>query len=146
MKMNIRLYYPSSILENTTRLLSKEHTHYVVNVMRLKRGSNLNFFNQAGEWSDDPTGQKAEQLSRLTLTSEDLGRFKTPSLRQAVFTAPYMHTGEFETLYDVVEHYTNVPQEPLIGHTEEFLLPLNWSKSDIEAVVQFVQMASNTIQ
>ncbi len=53
MKMNIRLYYPSSILENTTRLLSKEHTHYVVNVMRLKRGSNLNFFNQAGEWKSE---------------------------------------------------------------------------------------------
>lgn len=103
-------------------------------------------FNQAGEWSDDPAGQKANQLSRLTLTSEDLGRFKTPSLRQAAFTAPYMHTGEFETLYDVVEHYTNVHQEPQVGHTEEFLLPLDWSKSDIEAVVQFVQMASNTIQ
>ena len=38
--MNIRLYHPDSILENTTSLLNKEHTHYVVNVMRLKRGSN----------------------------------------------------------------------------------------------------------
>ena len=47
---NIRLYHPNSIVENTTSLLSKEHTHYVVNVMRLKRGSNINFFNKAGEW------------------------------------------------------------------------------------------------
>ena len=47
---NIRLYYPNSIAENTTSLLSKEHTHYVVNVMRLKRGSNINFFNKEGEW------------------------------------------------------------------------------------------------
>ncbi len=47
---NIRLYYPNSIIENTTSLLSKEHTHYVANVMRLKRGSNINFFNQEGEW------------------------------------------------------------------------------------------------
>ena len=45
--MNIRLYHPDSILENTTSLLSKEHTHYVVNVMRLKRGSNLNFKSRA---------------------------------------------------------------------------------------------------
>ena len=37
--MNIRLYHPNSIVENTTELLTKEHTHYVVNVMRLKRGS-----------------------------------------------------------------------------------------------------------
>ena len=47
---NIRLYNPNSIVENTTSLLSKEHTHYVVNVMRLKRGSNINFFNKEGEW------------------------------------------------------------------------------------------------
>ena len=47
---NIRLFHPENITKNTTGLLSKEHTHYVVNVMRLKRGSNLNFFNKDGEW------------------------------------------------------------------------------------------------
>ena len=47
---NIRLFHPENIIENTTCLLSKEHSHYVVNVMRLKRGSNLNFFNKDGEW------------------------------------------------------------------------------------------------
>ena len=47
---NIRLFHPENITENTTGLLSKEHTHYVVNVMRLKRGSNINFFNKDGEW------------------------------------------------------------------------------------------------
>ena len=47
---NIRLFHPENITENTTGLLSKEHTHYVINVMRLKRGSNLNFFNKGGEW------------------------------------------------------------------------------------------------
>ena len=47
---NIRLFFSDNILENTTSLLSKEHTHYIVNVMRLKRGSNINFFNKEGEW------------------------------------------------------------------------------------------------
>ena len=47
---NIRLYFPNNIVENTTSLLSKEHTHYVANVMRMKRGSNINFFNKEGEW------------------------------------------------------------------------------------------------
>ena len=51
--MNIRLYNPDSIEENSTSLLSKEHTHYVVNVMRLKRGSNINFFNSEGEWKSE---------------------------------------------------------------------------------------------
>ena len=48
---NIRLYYPETIIENSISLLSKEHAHYLSNVMRLKRGSNVNFFNKNGEWT-----------------------------------------------------------------------------------------------
>ena len=51
--MNNRLYYPNSIVENTSGLLTKEHTHYIVNVMRLKRGSEINFFNKRGEWKSE---------------------------------------------------------------------------------------------
>ena len=51
--MNIRLYHPDSIVENSTNLLSKEHTHYLTNVMRLKRGSVVNFFNNEGEWESE---------------------------------------------------------------------------------------------
>ena len=51
--MNIRLYYPDSIVENSTNLLSKEHTHYIINVMRLKRGSILNLFNNKCEWESE---------------------------------------------------------------------------------------------
>jgi len=47
---NIRLYYVESIVENSTCLISREHSHYIVNVMRLKKGSNINFFNKEGEW------------------------------------------------------------------------------------------------
>jgi len=46
----IRLYHQNSIVENSSSLLSKEHTHYITNVMRLKRGSNISFFNKDGEW------------------------------------------------------------------------------------------------
>ena len=47
---NIRLHYADSIVENSTSLVSREHSHYIVNVMRLKKGSNINFFNKEGEW------------------------------------------------------------------------------------------------
>ena len=57
-----------------------------------------------------------------------------------------MHTGQFETLYEVVEHYTDVEEFPIQGHAEEFLLPLDWNTDDIEAVVLFLQMASNNIE
>ena len=51
--MNIRLYYPNSIVENATALITKEHTHYIVNVLRLKRGDEINFFNENGEWKSE---------------------------------------------------------------------------------------------
>ena len=47
---NIRLYHRGNINKNATSLVSREHTHYLANVMRLKRGSNVNFFNNEGEW------------------------------------------------------------------------------------------------
>ena len=50
---NIRLFHNEVIKENDVCLLSKEHTHYLVNVMRLKRGSIVNFFNKDGEWKSE---------------------------------------------------------------------------------------------
>ena len=35
----------------------------------------------------------------------DFGKFKTPSLRNLAFTAPYMHDGRFATLMEVLDHY-----------------------------------------
>ncbi len=44
---------------------------------------------------------------RFSVTGEvvDRGRFKTPTLRGLVLTAPYMHDGSLKTLEDVVEFY-----------------------------------------
>tara|TARA_B100000963_G_C22541926_1_gene632592 strand:- start:229 stop:942 length:714 start_codon:yes stop_codon:yes gene_type:complete len=50
---NIRLYYPNSIAENSVSLLTKDQAHYISNVMRLKRGSIINFFNKQGEWQSE---------------------------------------------------------------------------------------------
>jgi cytochrome c peroxidase len=41
----------------------------------------------------------------ITLVESDKGRFKTPSLRNIEFTAPYMHDGRFSTLMECIEHY-----------------------------------------
>lgn len=36
----------------------------------------------------------------------DNGKFKSPSLRNLAYTAPYMHDGRFETLDEVINHYS----------------------------------------
>lgn len=35
------------------------------------------------------------------------GKFKAPTLRNIAITAPYMHDGRFETLEEVIEHYSS---------------------------------------
>ena len=42
----------------------------------------------------------------ITKNPLDNGKFKTPSLRNIVFTAPYMHDGRFETLEEVIDFYS----------------------------------------
>ncbi|GGI26078.1 cytochrome-c peroxidase [Pedobacter mendelii] len=44
---------------------------------------------------------------RVTFNLADLGKFKTPSLRNVMLTAPYMHDGRFKTIDDVLEHYNS---------------------------------------
>ena len=36
---------------------------------------------------------------------EDMGAYKTASLRNLYFTAPYMHDGRFTNLEEVLDHY-----------------------------------------
>lgn len=46
-------------------------------------------------------------LGAITGDPADNGKFKSPSLRNLAFTAPYMHDGRFTTLEDVINHYSN---------------------------------------
>jgi cytochrome c peroxidase len=42
---------------------------------------------------------------RVSFDPNDMGRFKTPSLRNVLLTAPYMHDGRFKTINEVLDHY-----------------------------------------
>jgi len=44
--------------------------------------------------------------AKVTGRDSDRGKFSTPSLRNIALTAPYMHDGRFQTLEEVVEHYS----------------------------------------
>lgn len=60
-------------------------------------------------------------LGDITGNSADNGKFKTPSLRNLVFTAPYMHDGRFATIDAVIEHYSSgVVNSPTIDPLMEF--------------------------
>jgi cytochrome c peroxidase len=44
----------------------------------------------------------------ITRDKDDLGKFKTPGLRNIGITSPYMHNGIFKTLEEVVDYYNDL--------------------------------------
>ncbi|MBX3436666.1 MAG: c-type cytochrome [Planctomycetaceae bacterium] len=67
----------------------------------------------------------------------DHGSFKTPTLREIVRTAPYMHDGSFATLEDVVEYYNKggTPNSQL----DEEITPLNLTPAELQDLVTFLK-------
>ncbi|WP_420551765.1 cytochrome-c peroxidase [Tenacibaculum aiptasiae] len=54
-------------------------------------------------------------LGKVTGDPNDNGKFRTPSIRNLKFTAPYMHDGRFATIEEVIEHYsTGLKASPTI--------------------------------
>lgn len=57
---------------------------------------------------------------RITRDSADMGKFKTPTLRNVGLTAPYMHDGRFSTLTEVLNHYRYDIKKS--SYTDDFLM------------------------
>jgi cytochrome c peroxidase len=78
-----------------------------------------------------------------TLEPSDLGRFKSPSLRNVEFTAPYMHDGRLSTLEAVIEHYSReVQPHPNVDNRARRRLNLNTAEK--AALVAFLKTLSDT--
>jgi cytochrome c peroxidase len=70
--------------------------------------------------------------------TEDIGKFKTPGLRNLAVTAPYMHNGMFNTLQQVIEFYNDPGKQVPGAINRDSLLakPMGLTpqeKSDLEA-------------
>ena len=84
-------------------------------------------------------GPLKEDLGRYAVTKRDSdrGAFKTPTLRSIALTAPYMHTGGFATLEDVVQFY-NKGGEAVPGK-DMFMTALNLTDQEKKALVEFLK-------
>jgi cytochrome c peroxidase len=80
--------------------------------------------------------------SRVTNNPADIGKFKTPSLRNVAFTAPFMHDGRFNTLQEVLDHYSSgikssaTLDNALIQNSGKPGIPL--TASDKTAIIAFL--------
>lgn len=61
---------------------------------------------------NDGRGNDDAGLGAITGDPRDVGRMKSPSLRNVAVTGPYMHDGRFDTLAEVVDFYDRGVQAP----------------------------------
>lgn len=86
-------------------------------------------------------------MGRANVTENylDEAAFKTPTLRNIEFTAPYMHDGRFEELFMVVNHYNSGGKashslDPLMKHQG---VGLNLSETEQEDLINFLKTLSD---
>lgn len=101
-------------------------------------------------------GTKDEDFGRYNVTGkkDDLGKFRTPTLREVGRTGPWMHHGHFPSLLDVVEFYNLGNPSPIqkkyLGTERDSLIPkaspilkkLNLTKQEINALIAFMNTLS----
>jgi len=96
---------------------------------------------RAGDDADDfafSNAQRAE-LGRFNVTHiiADIGKFKTPTLRNIALTAPYMHDGSVETLEEVVEYYDKGGvKNPFL---DSAIFPLHLAEQEKKDLVAFLK-------
>ena len=85
--------------------------------------------------SETPPGDLGRY--EITLDPADRWKYRTPSLRNAAVTPPYMHDGSLATLRAVVEFYVagGVPNETL----DPLMAPLDLSDAQIGDLVAFLE-------
>jgi len=101
-------------------------------------------------------GTKNEDFGRYNVTKDvkDIGKFRTPTLREVANTKPWMHHGHFPSLLDVVELYNGGNPSPIqkkyLGTARDSLIPkvdpmlkkLNLNKEEISDLLAFIETLS----
>lgn len=87
--------------------------------------------------------QRAE-LGRFNISKnlEDLGRFKTPALRNIALTAPYMHDGSIKTLAEVIEYYDKGGTKN--PNLDKKIFPLHLTAEEKADLLEFLQALTGT--
>jgi cytochrome c peroxidase len=73
----------------------------------------------------------------VTKNPEDIGAFKTPTLREIARTAPYMHDGRFKTLEEVVAFYNQGGVKN--PHQDNTIIPLELTDQEQQDVVALLK-------
>lgn len=72
-------------------------------------------------------------LGRVTQKEEDIGKFRTPGLRNVALSKPYMHNGEVATLPEAIRHHYSDPE------AGDKRLKLSVSDAEVADLVAFLE-------
>lgn len=100
-------------------------------------------FNLLGRHNDDASRSSATSTRHVTLEQRNFGEFRTPSLRNAAVTAPYMHDGQLGSLREVIHHYAALNVERLHGDGESILRPFKLTDDEANDLVVFLESLTN---
>ena len=109
----------------------------------------------AGENSREAVGNSASALAHtrgptelgrflVTNNADDVGAFRTPTLRDVELTAPYMHNGSEKTLIDVVRFYNRGGNGN--PNLDKRIVPLKLTDNEMSELVEFMRtLTSNDV-
>lgn len=83
------------------------------------------------------------------LLDRAIARFKTPGLRDLSHSAPYMHTGQFDTLDDIIEFYRGVSAQARAGSLRNGAAQLQGialTAGDVTPLVAFLKSLNEDYQ
>jgi cytochrome c peroxidase len=98
-------------------------------------------FNAAGPFSDAPKSTTAKRLSNLKAQKNDIDGFKTPGLRNVYYTHPFMHTGQFRDLKEVIEFYSEMKGAQKSDHPK--IEPRHFSQNEKSDLLEFLKSLSS---
>ncbi len=97
---------------------------------------NTGLYNLTGKYSYPERNTGVHQFTGLP---EHIGKFRAPSLRNIVLTAPYMHDGSIPTLEEVIDHYRAGGRSPGNPNQSSIVRKLQITDQEKSDLIEFLK-------
>ncbi|MEI8135219.1 MAG: cytochrome c peroxidase [bacterium] len=104
--------------------------------------SGFNFTDQQFHSNGIQLVYKDSGRANITKNTLDIGKFKTPSLRNVLLTPPYMHDGSYPDLLSVLQNYNAGGKRN--SSQDELIRPLHLSAQDITDIIEFLKSLTDS--
>ena len=149
-------FFNFTAAENTGKDLFSRPPTFDQSGNRIAGGIGCNGCHNAPEFDIDPNSRNNGIIGIINnVNGIDLQNTRAPSLRDltnsnGIVNSPMMHTGQFKTLREVLEHYQNINNNPANTNLDNKLRPngigqkLNMTDTEMNSVVAFLSTLSGT--